>query len=218
MDHTIHVQVVDDHAVVRFGLRCIFESCPDIEVVTESGCGEYAAHDYVEHQPDVVMMDLNMPGMDGMEAMRHILAKDPHAKIIVLSFYDSPTMISRVMQSKAMGYLMKGSNPETLIKAVRQVARGNQYIDPALASQMTEEGISGASEPLQRLTTREFEIFLMLADGQSAVEIARVLHLSSNTVRNHQNSIINKLNIRNKAELVHIAIQARLLSDQPQLQ
>jgi len=119
MHQIIRVQVVDDHAVVRFGLKCIFESCPDIEVVAESDCGECATDDYMEHQPDIVMMDLNMPGMGGMEAMRHILARNPHAKIVVLSFYDSSTMISRVMQSRAMGYLCKECNPTVLIEAVR---------------------------------------------------------------------------------------------------
>jgi len=212
LNQVIRVQVVDDHAVVRLGLKYILENQNNIEVVAESGCGECAAQDYMEHQPDIVMMDLNMPGMGGLEAMRHILAKNSHAKIIVLSFHDSPAMISRVMQSHAMGYLMKGSDPKALIKAVWQVALGNKYIDPALASQMVEEGVSGASEPLQRLTMREFEIFLMLADGKSVKNIAKALHLSPNTVRNHQNSIMNKLNTHNKAELVHIAIQAGLLN------
>jgi len=212
MNQVIRVQVVDDHAIVRFGLKCIFESCHDLEMVAESDCGECAADDYIAHHPDIVMMDLNMPGMGGMEAMRHILAKDLHAKIIVLSFYDSSTMISRAMQSHAMGYLCKGCSPKVLIKAVRQVAHGKKYLDPALASRMVEEGITGASEPLQRLTMREFEIFLMLADGQAVTEIAKALHLSPNTVRNHQNSIMHKLNTHNKAELVHIAIQAGLLN------
>jgi len=212
MNQVIRVQVVDDHAVVRFGLKCIFESCFDIEVVVESDCGKCATDDYMEHQPDIVMMDLNMPGMGGMEAMRHILARDRHAKIVVLSFYDSSTMISRVMQSRAMGYLVKGSGPKVLIEAVRRVAHGAKYIDPALVNRITKEDISGASEPLQRLTMREFEIFLMLADGESAKDIAKTLYLSSNTVRNHQNNIMHKLNIHNKAELVHIAIQAGLLN------
>jgi len=215
MNQAIRVQVVDDHAVVRFGLKCIFESCHDLKVVAESDCGECATDDYIAHHPDIVMMDLNMPGMGGMEAMRHILAKDSHAKIIVLSFYDSPTMISRVMQSRAMGYLYKGCNPKVIIKAVRQVAHGKKYLDPALASRMNEEGISGASEPLQRLTVREFEIFMMLAEGQSAAEIAKALYLSPNTVRNHQNSIMHKLNIHNKAKLANIAMQAHLLNDPP---
>jgi len=184
-----------------------------MEVVAESDCGECATQDYMEHQPDIVIMDLAMPGIGGMEAMRHVLAKDSHAKIIVLSCYDSPVMISRAMQSHAMGYLSKGCSPKVLIKAVRQVAHGNKYIDPALANRMFEGDITGAREPLQRLTMREFEIFLMLADGQSAVEIAKELHLSPNTVRNHQNSIMHKLNIHNKAKLVHIAIQARLLGN-----
>ncbi len=212
MPQVIRVQVVDDHVVVRFGLKCILESHPDIEVVAESNCGECAARDYMEHRPDIMMMDLNMPGMGGMEAMRHILVRDKHAKIIVLSVHDSPVMISRAMQSHAMGYLSKGCSPKVLIKAIRQVAHGNKYIDPALANRMFEEDITGASEPLQFLTMREFEIFLMLADGQAVTDIAKTLHLSPNTVRNHQSSIMHKLNIHNKTKLVHIAIQTGLLN------
>ncbi|MDQ6959261.1 MAG: response regulator transcription factor [Mariprofundaceae bacterium] len=209
----IRVQIVDDQPVVRFGLRSILESCHDIEVVAESDSGECAAQDYMAHQPDIVIMDIVMPGMGGLEAMRHIFAKNPHAKIIVLSVHDNPDMIRRAMQSHAMGYLSKGCSSKRLIEAIRQVAQGKKYIDTALTTRMAEEYMFGASEPLQKLTKREFEIFLMLADGQSVVGIARTLHLSPNTVRNHQSSIMHKLNIHNKIELLHIAIQAGLLDD-----
>lgn len=209
----IRVQVVDDHALVRFGVQCVLESQPDIKVVVESDCGECAADDYMRHKPDIVVMDLNMPGMSGTEAMRHILARDPQAKIVVLSIYDTPAMVFRAMESHAMAYVSKGCDPKLLIKAVRQAARGKKYIEPGLSSRMREKDISDISEPLRTLTRREFEIFMMLVDGESARDIAKALHLSPNTVHNHQNRIMQKLNTHNKAELVHTALQAGLLNE-----
>jgi len=213
VSRTTRVQVVDNHAVVRLGLQFMLEGHSDIEVVVKSDCGKCAIHDYSKHQPDIVIMALSMAGISGTEAMRHILAKDLHAKVIVFSFHHNPVLISRVMQSRAMGYLCKRCDSEVLITAVRQVAHGNKYIDPGLSGREARKETSGANGPLQRLTMREFEIFLMLADGKSAKDIAKILHLSPNTVRNHQNSIMHKLNISNKAKLVHIALQAGLLND-----
>jgi len=208
----IRIQLADDHAVVRAGLRRLLEDESDIEVVVESDCGESAMRDYERYRPDLTIMDLSMPGVGGIEALRRIKIRHPDARILALSFHDNTTVSLRAMQAGAMGYLTKGGKPGLLIEAVRQLMQDRTFIEPVVAKKMVVESTHGKAHLLERLTTRELEIFMMLAKGQSVKEIARILYLSSNTVRNHQNSIMNKLDTHNKAELVHIAIQAGLLN------
>jgi len=203
----IRVHLADDHPVVRAGLRRLLEDEEYIEIIAESGSGEAAMQDFEQHRPDVTVMDLAMPGMGGLEALRRIKIRHPDARILALSFHNNTTIPSRVMQAGAMGYLTKGGNPALLIEAVRQLMQGNIYIEPDIAKKMAAENVSGKSSPLSRLTTRELEIFLMLAEGQSVADIARLLHISPNTAGNHQNSIKHKLNIHNKAELVRLAMR-----------
>jgi len=207
----IRVQLVDDHAVVRAGFKRLLEDEEDIEVVIESDCGEAAMLDYEQYRPDVTIMDLTMPGMGGLEATRRIRIKYPDARILALSFHNNTTISSRVMKAGAMGYLSKGSNPALLIEAVRQLMQGNTYIEPDIAKKIAAENVSGETSLLDRLTIRELEIFLMLAEGQSVADIARTLYLSPNTVGNHQNSIMRKLDISNKAELARLAMQENMI-------
>jgi len=207
----IRVQLVDDHAMVRAGFKRLLEDEDDIEVVAESNCGEAAMRDYERYRPDLIIMDMAMPGISGLEALQRIKIRHPDAKILALSFHANTTIPSRVIQAGGMGYLSKGSNPALLIEAVRQLMRGKTYIEPAIAKKMSEENVSGKANLLNRLTSRELEIFLKLAEGQSVADIAKTLYLSPNTVGNHQNSIMNKLNIRNKAELARLAMQENLI-------
>jgi len=207
----IRIQLVDDHPVVRAGLRRLLEDEEDIEVVAESGSGETAMQDYESYKPDVIIMDLAMPGMGGLEALRRIKIRHSDARILALSFHDNATIPVRVMKEGAMGYLTKGGNPALLIKAIRQLMQGKTYVEPGIAKKMAAENRSGKAGLLNRLTTRELEIFLMLADGQSVVDIARTLYLSPNTVGNHQNNIMHKLNIHNKAELARLAMQENMI-------
>jgi len=207
----IRVQLVDDHDVVRAGLRRLLEDESDIEVVGESASGEQAVRDYEQCTPDVVVMDIAMPGIGGLEAIRRIRAKHPDARLLVLSFHDNAIIASKAMRAGAMGYVTKGSNPALLIDAVRHLKRGQQYIEPEIAGKMAANSTVGETGLLGTLTIREMEIFLMLAEGRSVTDIARVLHISPNTVGNHQHSIMQKLHIHNKAELARLAMAMEML-------
>jgi len=207
----IRVHLADDHPVVRAGLRRLLEDEDDIEIIAVSGSGGAAMQDFEQYRPDVTIMDLAMSGMGGLEALRRIKIRHPGARILALSFHTNSTILLRAMKEGAMGYLTKGSNPALLIEAVQQLMRGNRYIEPDMARKMAVDHRSGETTPLDRLTTRELEIFLMLAEGQSVAEIARILYISPNTAGNHQNSIMHKLNIHNKAELARLAMQENII-------
>lgn len=203
--------LVDDHAVVRMGFRLLLESTPDIRVVAEADTGEQALKRYPEARPDVVVMDLSMPGMGGMEAVRRLLAKDKDARILVLSAHDDTLHPKRVLEAGALGYLSKRSAPEELIQAVRQVAAGKVYLEPALAQQLAIQQVTGTRNPVEVLSPREFELFLLLAQGKTVAEIAEMLYLSPRTVGTHLYNIKQKLNASNAAELTLIALRAGLL-------
>lgn len=203
--------LVDDHAVVRMGFRLLLESTPDIRVVAEADTGEQALKRYPEARPDVVVMDLSMPGMGGMEAVRRLLAKDKDARILVLSAHDDTLHPKRVLEAGAQGYLSKRSAPEELIQAVRQVAAGKVYLEPTLAQQLAIQQVTGTRNPVEVLSPREFELFLLLAQGKTVAEIAEMLYLSPRTVGTHLYNIKQKLNASNAAELTLIAMRAGLL-------
>ncbi|MEW5708142.1 MAG: response regulator transcription factor [Pseudomonadota bacterium] len=207
----LKVMLVDDHAVVRMGFRLLLESTPDIRVVAEADTGEQALKRYPEARPDVVVMDLSMPGMGGMEAVRRLLAKDKDARILVLSAHDDTLHPKRVLEAGALGYLSKRSAPEELIQAVRLVAAGKVYLEPALAQQLAIQQVTGTRNPVEVLSPREFELFLLLAQGKTVAEIAEMLYLSPRTVGTHLYNIKQKLNASNAAELTLIALRAGLL-------
>lgn len=210
-ENMIRIQLADDHAMVRAGFRHLLEDQGNITVVVESDCGEAAIRDYQRYTPDVIIMDLAMPGIGGIEAIRRITSKHPDARILVLSFHNNPGIPSRIIKAGAMGYLTKGSNPALLIEAIKQLMQGKTYIEPAIAAKMDPTNTNPEKGQLDRLTTRELEVFLMLAEGLSVNDIARILHISPNTAGNHQNNIMNKLHIHNKAELVRLAMQEKVI-------
>jgi len=210
MSQTIRVQVVDDHVVVRFGLKCILESHSDIEVVVESNCGEYAVDDYIEHQPDIVIMDLAMPGKGGFDACRRILARDAKARILILSFHTHELIASYALKAGAMGYISKDSPSTRLIHAIREIFAGKTFIEPAIAQKLAAGYAKGAH--LQDLTPREFEILLFITEGLSTMNIASRLSLSPKTVGNHHYHIMKKLHVTTKAELIRFAIQTGLVN------
>ncbi len=207
----IRIQLVDDHDVVRAGLRRLLEDEEDFDVVAESASGEQAVRDYTRHEPDVVIMDLAMPGIGGLEAIRRIKARHPGAGILVLSFHDNAIIAAKALRAGARGYLTKGSDPALLVEAVRRLIQGHGFIEPSMAEKMSRDHATGEAGLLGALTTRELEVFLMLADGLSVKDIARVLHISPNTAGNHQHNIMRKLKLRNKAELARLAMQAKML-------
>jgi len=207
----IRVVLTDDHAVVRMGFRLLLGGTHDIEVVGEAESGEEAVKRFVELRPDVLVMDLSMPGMGGLEAVTRVLAKDERARILILSAHEDTIHPKRVLKAGAVGYLSKRSAAEELIQAIRQVASGKMYMEAAIAQQMAVEQISGDKSPVDVLSAREFEVFLALAKGQSVNDIAAVLHLSPRTVGTHLYNIKQKLGASNQAELAIMAVRAGLL-------
>ncbi len=207
----INVMLVDDHAVVRMGFKMLLESAADIKVIVEAENGENAIKYYMEHKPDVIVMDITMPGIGGMEAIDRILVKDSHAKILVLSAHEDSVHPKRVLNAGAMGYLTKRSAAEELIKAIRTVANGKKYIEASVAQQMAIQQLTGEQSPVDVLSEREFEVFMSLAKGKSTNEIAETLFLSPRTVGTHLYNIKQKLNANNSAEIALIAMRSGLL-------
>ena len=207
----INVMLVDDHAVVRMGFKMLLESDADIKVIAEAESGEQSIQRYVEHKPDVVVMDITMPGIGGLEAIERILAKDNTAKILVLSAHEDSVHPKRVLNAGAMGYLTKRSAAEELIKAIRTVASGKKYLEASVAQQMAIQQLSGDQNPVDVLSPREFEVFMALAKGKTTNEIAETLFLSPRTVGTHLYNIKQKLNANNSAEIALIAMRSGLL-------
>ena len=211
MSTIIKVMLVDDHAVVRMGFKLLLESDPAIEDVAEAESGEQGIKLYQEHKPDVVVMDITMPGMGGLEAIDRIKAKDEHARILVLSAHEDSVHPKRVLNAGAIGYLTKRSAAEELIKAIHTVAGGKMYLEANVAQQMAIQQISGQQNPVDVLSDREFEVFMALAKGKTTNEIAEVLCLSPRTVGTHLYNIKQKLNANNSAEIALIAMRSGLI-------
>ena len=209
---TLRVMLVDDHAVVRMGFRLLLESDAEVEVCAEADSGESALKLYPEIQPDVVIMDVSMPGMGGIEAVSRLISKDPQAKVLVLSAHEDTVHPKRLLKAGALGYLSKRTAGDELLKALRQVAEGQNYIDPGLAQQLAVQQFSGEQNPVEVLSEREFEVFMQLARGQSVNKIAETLFLSPRTVGTHLYNIKQKLAADNAAELTLIAMRNGLLS------
>jgi two-component system invasion response regulator UvrY len=206
------VLLVDDHAVVRMGFRLLLQSNPDLTIVGEAESGEAACLLYPELTPDVVVMDLAMPGMGGLEALRRIIARQPNARILALSAHDDVMHARRTLQEGALGFLSKRSAPEALLEAVATIAAGRRYIDPALAQKLAlAEFGGGTKSPVEQLSEREFEVFLRLAGGATVQRIAQDLNLSGSTVGTHLYNIKQKLAVVNQSELTLIAIRHGLI-------
>lgn len=198
--------LIDDHPVVRDGYARLLENTPDIRVVGEADNGEMGCELYPECQPDVVILDLSMPGIGGLETLHRIRAKDPTAQVLVFSMHDSETLILRAMEAGAAGYLTKQSGVEQMVEAVRQVAQGKLFIDPKHFPDLMRQRLK-PSDPLQELSPREFQLFRLLAEGHSVVEIAETLSLSPKTVGVHHTNILKKLRLHNAAQLTRLAIR-----------
>lgn len=203
----IKVFLVDDHPVVRGGYRRLLENYSDIEVVGEAQTGEEACDLYSRVNPDVTVLDLNMPGIGGLETITRLRAKDRNAHILVFSIHDSPIMVRRALDAGAAGYLTKSSMASQMVDAVRTVAEGKSFINhhilPAVMSQFRQHD----ADPLADLTRREFNVFCRLAKGFSVHNIADELSISPKTVGVHQTNIMKKLRLHNAVELTHLAIQ-----------
>jgi two-component system, NarL family, invasion response regulator UvrY len=208
----IRVLLVDDHAVVRTGFRLLLQAHREITVVGEADSGELAYQRYLELTPDVVVMDLAMPGMGGVEALRRIRAHHPQARVLTLSAHDDPWHARRALREGARGFLSKRSAPEALLEAITAVAAGQRYIDRALAQKLALDEVErGGKSAVEGLSEREFEVFVRLAGGASVQRIAEDLKLSASTVGTHLYNIKQKLGVSNQAELTLIAIRHGLI-------
>jgi two-component system invasion response regulator UvrY len=207
----ITILLVDDHAVVRMGFKMLIEEEEGIKVIGEAESGEIAIKLFQELKPDIIVMDITMPGIGGLEAIDRIMAKDKNTKILVLSAHEDSVHPKRVLNAGAMGYLTKRSAAEELIKAIKSIHQGKRYLEPNIAQQMAITQLSGESNPVEILSDREFEVFIALAKGKSTNEIADTLCLSPRTVGTHLYNIKQKLNANNSAEIALIAIRCGLI-------
>jgi two-component system invasion response regulator UvrY len=208
----IRVLLADDHAVVRTGFRLLLQSHSEVSVIGEADSGETACQRYDELTPDVLVLDLAMPGMGGLEALKRIRAHDPQARVLALSAHDDAMHARRAFREGALGFLSKRSAPEALMEALTTVAANRRYIDVSLAQKLALADIEGATKsPVERLSEREFEVFVRLAGGASVQRIADDLKLSASTVGTHLYNIKQKLGVSNQSELTLLAIRHGLI-------
>jgi len=207
----LNVLLVDDHSVVRMGFKMLIDSEKDMQVIAEAETGEDGIIKFQEIKPDVIVMDITMPGIGGLEAIERIIAKDKNAKILVLSAHEDSVHPKRVLSAGAIGYLTKRSAAEELINAIRTVGSGKKYIESSVAQQLAITQLSGENDPTEVLSDREFEVFISLAKGKSTNEIADTMCLSPRTVGTHLYNIKQKINANNSAEIALIAIRCGLI-------
>ena len=207
----MRILLVDDHAVVRAGFKTLLENQGDLRVIAEAESGEAACRQFIEHAPDVVIMDLSMPGVGGIEAIRRIVSRQSDARVLVFSMHEDILFVEQALQAGARGYIGKSSAPVVLVEAVRQIATGNIYIDPDIAQRLAYQKTKGNDSPFQILSTREFEILCLLAEGLSVNTIANRLALSYKTVANYATQIKNKLEVETNSELTRLAIRHGLV-------
>lgn len=204
------VLLVDDHAVVRMGFRMLLEGS-GIDVAGEAGDGEQACQEVARLKPDVVVLDLSMPGMGGLEALRRMLAQQPRLRVLVLSAHEDTAHPSRALRAGALGYLAKRGAADELIAAVRAVARGERYVDAQTARALALAQIDGSGNPAEVLSEREFSVFLQLARGMSVAQIAENLKLSPSTLGTHLYHVKQKLGAGNQSELTLVALRWGLI-------
>ncbi|MER2492262.1 UvrY/SirA/GacA family response regulator transcription factor [Catenovulum sediminis] len=208
----INILLVDDHELVRTGISRILNEIRGIKVVGEAQTGEEAVQFCRKNNPDVVLMDMNMPGIGGMEATKKIVRYCPDTKVIFLTVHTENPLPYKVMQIGASGYLTKGAAPDEMIKAIRQVHSGQRYIAPDIAQQIALSQVGGQQEnPFDILSERELQIMMMITRGQKVQDISEQLNLSSKTVNSYRYRMFEKLNIGGDVELTHLAIKYRML-------
>ncbi len=215
-EQAIRVLLVDDHTILREGVRALLADEPEIVVVGEAGDGEEAVEKVDVLRPDIVLMDMVMPRMNGLEATSHIKRAHPEVKVLILSMYDDDEYVQQVIQAGASGYLLKGMAADDLVLAIREVHAGSSFLNPTVAAKLIEDyvrrvrGERGA-EGEEPLTAREREVLKLIAEGNTNQEIADVLCLSRKTVESHRANIMRKLDLHDVTELVKYAIRKGLI-------
>ena len=207
----IRILLADDHAVVRQGFKMILSSQPDMEIVGEAGNGREAVELAENLKPDIVVMDVAMPELNGIEATRRAIAADPRIRVIALSMHKDSAYVREILRAGARGYLLKDSLAGDLVSAIRAVAQGEGYISPAVSNAVLDDYRKHVTNPIDLLSSREREVLQMLAEGKTNKEIAVVLNLSVYTVDAHRGRIMEKLNVHSINELVRFAVRNGLI-------
>ena len=211
MSKKIRIILVDDHAVVRAGVKRLLEQEPLFEVIGEAESGEKAYQLFCELNPDIMVMDLSMPGMGGLEAIRRILMRYEKAKILVLSMHEDLSFANQALKLGAKGYLIKNTLGDDLVRSIQAVSKGEVFLSDEIAKKIAVSSIDGGHDPIHDLSAREFEIFRLLAEGLEVDAIATRLNISSKTVSNYQTMIKQKLNINTPVELIRFAIKTGII-------
>lgn len=213
----IRVLLVDDHEVVRAGFRHILEEAPGIEIIGEAGGGREACARCAEWGPDVVLLDLSLPDLTGLEAIRRILARRPDTRVLVLSMYEEPVFAEQALAAGARGYVTKAASPEVLVEGLGAVTAGRLYLEPALDRKMAERQGAATASGIDELSPREFEIFRLLAEGRTTPEIAEALCIGYKTAANHSTRLRAKLGVTSAAELARLALRHGVIASDPDL-
>lgn len=203
----ISVLILDDHAVVRTGFRMILSHHPDIEVVGEAETGEQALDMVRKRKPDVLLCDLHLPGISGLEVTERVVRGKYGTRVMVLSVLEDGPLPRRLLESGASGYLSKACPAEELVKAIREVAQGGKYLDSGIARRMALSGINGDRSPFDSLTARELEVAMLLVQGRRLDDIAKRLSLSPKTVSTHKSNLFQKLEVDDCIALARLAAQ-----------
>lgn len=207
---TLRIVLVDDHEVVRLGLRTVLEDMEGVEVVAEAGSGEAAIAACERYEPDVVIMDIRMPGKSGIQACQTIVERWPQTRVVMLTSYANDELIVEAIQAGAVGYVLKQVGTAELIRALEAVRQGAASLDPSITQRvlaMMRQRTEPAPDPFRELTEREIDILRLLATGKSNMEIADALSLSEKTVRNHVSIMLSKLHLNNRVEAATFAVQ-----------
>ena len=211
----IRVVLADDHVLIRAGLRALLHSLPNIEVIAEASDGHEAVEVIARHQPDVVIMDIGMPGLNGVDSTRRIVKQFPGTRVVILSMHANEEYVGRALEAGAMGYLLKGAEPAELELVFKAVMRGETYLSPSIAKHLVQDYLSHRKEktqPLPDLTGRQREVLQLIAEGCSTKDIANKLKLSVKTVDTHRSELMHRLDNHDVAGLVRYAIRTGLVS------
>ena len=211
MREKIHILLADDHAVVRQGFKMILAAQPDMEIVGEAGNGREALDLAGQLQPDVIVMDVAMPELNGIEATRRVADVSPRSRVLALSMHKDSVYVREILRAGARGYLLKDSIASDLLAAVRAVARGEGYLSPGVSDAVLNDYRKHVTDPIDLLTSREREVLQMIAEGKTNKEIATVLNLSVYTVDAHRGRIMEKLNVHSVTDLVRFAVRCGLV-------
>jgi DNA-binding NarL/FixJ family response regulator len=214
MKRPIRILVADDHTLVRAGLRALLEKLPEVQVVAEASNGRDALQLVKAHQPDVVLMDIAMPGLNGLEATKRMAKEFPNVRLLILSMHASEEYVWQALSAGAAGYLLKGADPAELALAIKAVSNGETYLSPPISKHVIRDyvqRVGGEATLLERLTSRQREILQLIAEGVTTKEIATTLHISVKTVETHRAQLMERLGIHDVAGLVRYAMKIGLV-------